>query len=274
MPLLRPERSTGYLLARATLLAVYPRVTRALPFGERRALSYRCMDAEAATARGGEMTTEALQSAATNKPRVVCKLDASTKADELLGDALSLCEEQDAQLVVVWVLEPRLFSSPFPGSAGAVGTFGLPGVLHAAIERARERGITATSMVRIGDREVVLRREAEAVAAIAVFDANGEKSGPARTPESDIVLPTRASTAATAARGRPNGLESARDERVDCDGRVGGLCPPVASRRRAPVLGLLRMHGDPHAALTGRDAVGVWADRDRGDDAIRGRVDA
>src|SRR5262245_63824777 len=95
------------------------------------------------------------------KARVICELDASTHAEELLRDALAICDEHGAELHIVWVLEPRIFSSPFPGSPGAVGTFGLPHVLHEAIERARQHGIPATSAVRIGEREVVLRGEAE-----------------------------------------------------------------------------------------------------------------
>jgi hypothetical protein len=94
------------------------------------------------------------------KPRIVCELDASAPAEELLGDAIAMCVEHAAELYVVWVLEPRLFRSAFPGSSGAIGAFGLPHVLRTAVERARERGIEATSAVRVGEREVVLRREA------------------------------------------------------------------------------------------------------------------
>jgi hypothetical protein len=104
-----------------------------------------------------------------HRRRVVCELDASVEAARLLDDALSRCEEHDADLVVVWVLEPRLFASPYPGSAGAVGTFGLPHLLHRAVERAKERGIPATSVVRIGEREVVLRTEALVAGATEVF---------------------------------------------------------------------------------------------------------
>ncbi len=103
------------------------------------------------------------------RPRIVCELDPSTRAEELVRDAIAACEEHGAELHVVWVLEPRVFSSPFPGSAGAVGAFGLPHVLHTAVERARERGIPATSAVRVGNREVVLRQEAETTQAHTVF---------------------------------------------------------------------------------------------------------
>ena len=133
------------------------------------------------------MINEAQQRTATTNRRVVCELDASSRAEEVLGDALALCEEHGAELFVVWVLEPRLFGSPFPGSAGAVGTFGLPGVLHTAVERARERGIAATSAVRIGDREIVLRREAEALATLAMFRANGTRTEPTHIAETAVV---------------------------------------------------------------------------------------
>lgn len=104
-----------------------------------------------------------------NRRRVVCELDASSRAQTLLEDALAHCEEHGAELVVVWVLEPRVFQDPFPGSAGAVGTFGLPHVLHAALERARARGIEASSAVRIGKREVVLKHEGAAAETVALL---------------------------------------------------------------------------------------------------------
>ena len=68
------------------------------------------------------------------KPRIVCELDASAPAEELLGDAIAMCVEHAAELYVVWVLEPRLFRSAFPGSSGAIGAFGLPHVLRTAVE--------------------------------------------------------------------------------------------------------------------------------------------
>ena len=112
------------------------------------------------------------------RPSIVCELGASTRSEELVRIAIAECEELDAELHVVWVLEP--FGSPFPGSAGAIGTFGLPGVLRTAIERARERGIPATSAVRIGEREVVLRHEAEATRMQTVSCLNGDRRDPAR----------------------------------------------------------------------------------------------
>ena len=116
------------------------------------------------------VTATAIGSSPSDKARVVCgRLDASSHAATLLTDAIALCEEHDAELFVVWVLEPRVFQDPFPGSAGAVGTFGLLTVLHTAVERARRAGIAATSAVRIGLREVVLRHEAGAAGTMAAF---------------------------------------------------------------------------------------------------------
>jgi nucleotide-binding universal stress UspA family protein len=115
------------------------------------------------------------------RPCILCELDASKRADELLHDAIAMCEEHGAELYVVWVLEPTLFRSPFPGASGAVGAFGLPHVLRTAIERARERGIPATSAVRIGDREVVLRQEARATRAQSIFRIDGAKRDAAST---------------------------------------------------------------------------------------------
>jgi hypothetical protein len=91
--------------------------------------------------------------------RIVCELDASSRAQLVLDEAIARCQETEAELFVVWILEPRMLDTPYPGSCGAVGGWGLPHVLHAAIERARGEGIAATSAVRIGKREIVLRAE-------------------------------------------------------------------------------------------------------------------
>jgi hypothetical protein len=85
---------------------------------------------------------------------VVCELDASSSSEERILDALAACEEHDAELRVVWVFEPARFGGPI--GAGA-GSFGLPAVLASAVTLASERGIAASSAVRFGEREVVLR---------------------------------------------------------------------------------------------------------------------
>jgi hypothetical protein len=75
--------------------------------------------------------------------RIVCELDPSTRAEDRILDVLAACEEHEAELYVVWV--------------PAVGAFGVPAVVRTALDRAAERGIRATSAVRFGEREVVLR---------------------------------------------------------------------------------------------------------------------
>ena len=105
------------------------------------------------------------------REHVVCEVDGSTEAERTVEAAVSYCRGRHAELVFVYVLEPRLFHSPLPGSCGAVGTWGLPWTLRRAIEIARAAGIPASTVVRIGERERVLAAEAEAVRAEAVFPA-------------------------------------------------------------------------------------------------------
>jgi hypothetical protein len=102
--------------------------------------------------------------------RIVCELDASSRAQTLLDDAIARCKETGADLFVVWILEPRMLDTPYPRCSGAVGGWGLPHVLHAAVERARAEGVGATSAVRIGKREVVLRSEAVVDGTVSVYE--------------------------------------------------------------------------------------------------------
>jgi hypothetical protein len=102
--------------------------------------------------------------------RIVCELDASAPAQLLLDEAIARCTELHAELVVVWILEPRMLDTPYPGSSAAVGGWGLPHVLHAAVERARAEGVAATSAVRIGKREVVLRSESAVAGTAGVYE--------------------------------------------------------------------------------------------------------
>jgi hypothetical protein len=183
MPVLRAERTTGYLTVEATLPAVDRRITAARSAVDRSALS---------SERDRDLPSEEAEMSATSdtnssRPRVVCELDGSVRAEGLLDDALALCEEHGAEIVIVWVLEPRLFASPYPGNAGAVGTFGLPHVLHAAVERARAGGIPATSAVRIGEREVVLRREVRVADAAALFRLAGDRVTTSRGANAAVV---------------------------------------------------------------------------------------
>ena len=68
--------------------------------------------------------------------------------DARICDAFAACEEHDAELYVVWA-----------GPVGA-GAFVLPAALATAVDCAAERGIRATSAVRFGNHEVVLREGA------------------------------------------------------------------------------------------------------------------
>jgi hypothetical protein len=79
--------------------------------------------------------------------RIVCELDASMRAEERIDDVLAACEEHDAELYVVWVVEP--------------GGVGLPAILGTAVDLAAERGIRATSAARYGAHEIELRRPTE-----------------------------------------------------------------------------------------------------------------
>jgi hypothetical protein len=95
---------------------------------------------------------------ATPSPRIVCELDASTRAQATLDAAIARCQEGQAELFVLWILQPQVIHTPFR-SSGAPGAWGLPHVLRDAVERARTAGVKATSAVRIGNREVILRQE-------------------------------------------------------------------------------------------------------------------
>jgi hypothetical protein len=101
--------------------------------------------------------------------RIVCELDASSRAQQLLDEAIARCKETGAELSVVWILEPRMLDTPYPRSSAAVGGWGLPYVLHAAVERARAESVHATSAVRIGKREVVLRGESAVEGTVDVY---------------------------------------------------------------------------------------------------------
>ena len=105
----------------------------------------------------------------TATPHIVCELDASSRAQHLLDQAMTHCKETGAALLVVWILEPRMFATPFP-HGGAPGAWCLPHVLHAAVEGARAQGIAATSAVRIGKREIVLSTEAREHDTLNVYE--------------------------------------------------------------------------------------------------------
>lgn len=105
------------------------------------------------------------------RPRVVCHVDASSAAAAIVKAAGSYCRERDAELVVVWVLEPSSFRPTLPGSTGETGIWGLSGAAAVALELARKERIAARVVVRIGDAESVLEEERRATGAERVFTA-------------------------------------------------------------------------------------------------------
>lgn len=108
----------------------------------------------------------------TEKPRIVCEMNASAGAEALLQGAISHCRERNAELVVVWVLDPVLFQSPFPGVTGAPGTWGFVGARSRTLELARSEGIVASTVFRTGERSRVLEEEREAFGAEKIFTSS------------------------------------------------------------------------------------------------------
>lgn len=107
--------------------------------------------------------------------RIVCELDASTRAQAALDAAIARCKETGAELLVLWILHPQLLHTPYR-SSGAPGAWGLPHVLHDAVVRARTAGVSATSAVRIGDREVILRQESAVAGTASIHPLAPERS--------------------------------------------------------------------------------------------------
>jgi hypothetical protein len=103
------------------------------------------------------------------RPRVVCLVDASSTAAAIVKAASSYCRQRDAELVVVWVLEPSSFRPTLPCSAAEAGIWGLSGAVAVALELARQEGIAARAVVRIGDAGSVLDEERRAVGVERVF---------------------------------------------------------------------------------------------------------
>ena len=103
------------------------------------------------------------------RPRVICHVDASSKAAAVVKAAGSYCRERHAELVVVRVLEPSSYGPSLPFPDGGTGTWGLLGAAAAALELAHEEGVTVRAVVRIGDAGRVLEEERRAVGAERVF---------------------------------------------------------------------------------------------------------
>jgi hypothetical protein len=105
----------------------------------------------------------------TRKTRVIAEMNANSGASEIVRTALAYCQEHDAELVVVWVVDPALLRAPYPQGTGAVATWGLVGPLGSALGLVRGQGVTARAVVRVGERSRVLEEERAALGAGKVF---------------------------------------------------------------------------------------------------------
>jgi nucleotide-binding universal stress UspA family protein len=101
--------------------------------------------------------------------QVICEIDASPASNERIEAALNYSSKHGAEITFVWVFDPRAFASTTPVATGGIGTWGLPLILGRAVERARERALTASSLVLIGAREQVLDRAEDAANADALY---------------------------------------------------------------------------------------------------------
>lgn len=108
----------------------------------------------------------------TERPRIVCEMNASAGAEALLQEVISYCREHSAELVVVWVLDPVLFQSPFQGATGAPGTWGLVGARSRMLELARSEGIVVGTVFRTGEPSRVLEEERVAFGAEKIFTSS------------------------------------------------------------------------------------------------------
>ena len=117
------------------------------------------------------------------QPRVVCQVDASAPGASVVSVAGAYCRQRDAELVLVWVLEPSSFQPTQPFTAGSPGIWGLAGPAALALALGREEGVDARVVVRIGDRGTVLEEERRAAGAEREFTrADVASSGRAVSP--------------------------------------------------------------------------------------------
>ncbi len=107
----------------------------------------------------------------TEKPRVVAELNASAGAAEIVRTAISYCHEHDAELVIVWVVDPDRFGTTRPGGTGAIGTWAPVSAPELALRLVRGTGVAARAVVRFGERSRVLEEERRALGAERVFTA-------------------------------------------------------------------------------------------------------
>jgi hypothetical protein len=112
-------------------------------------------------------------------PRVVCHVDASSAAAATVKAAASYCRRRNAELVLVWVLEPSSVGPILPSAAGGTGIWGLAGAAAVALDLARKEGVVARVVVRIGDAGRILDEERRATRAERVFTAVDVPAEPA-----------------------------------------------------------------------------------------------
>ena len=103
------------------------------------------------------------------RPRVVCHVDASSTAAAVVKEACACCRRRDAELVLVWVLEPSSLHPTMSFPIGEAGIWGFSGAAALARELIRREGIPARVVVGIGDRDTVLEEERRAAGAERVF---------------------------------------------------------------------------------------------------------
>jgi hypothetical protein len=103
------------------------------------------------------------------RPCVVCHVDASSTSAKLLNAAGAYCRKRDAELLLVWVIEPSSFGPAVPYPASGTGIWGLSGAVGAALEHARGHGLAASVVVRIGDPRIVLEDVRRGAGAERVF---------------------------------------------------------------------------------------------------------
>ena len=112
------------------------------------------------------------------RPRVVCHVDASSMAATIVKVAGAYCRQREAELVLVWVIEPSSFGPALPHAASTPGIWGVSGAVAAALALARVEGLAARACVRIGEPRIVLDEERRALGAERVFTrADAASSG-------------------------------------------------------------------------------------------------
>ncbi len=105
------------------------------------------------------------------KTRIVCEMNASSASMAVVEAAVSYCRERDAELVVVWVVDPIPFRSQVPAGSAVAGTWGLVGARGLMLERLRKERIVVGSTLRIGNASRVLEEERDRFGADEIFTA-------------------------------------------------------------------------------------------------------